>query len=41
MILQAIRDFGMHQIFTRDNSWRDKKKETTCCKFSQIMESTL
>jgi len=19
----AIRDFGMHQIFTRDNSWRD------------------
>jgi hypothetical protein len=22
----AIRDFGMHRIFTRDNSWRDKKK---------------
>jgi hypothetical protein len=22
----AIRDFGMHQIFIRDNSWRDKKK---------------
>jgi hypothetical protein len=25
--LFAIRDFGMYQIFTEGNSWRDKKKQ--------------
>jgi hypothetical protein len=37
----AIRDSRMHQIFTGDNSWGDKKMKQNGCKFSQIMEGTL